>query len=109
MVDRALSVDATTLLAAVVDASLSFSAFVIDAAACCALVLVAAILTLRAALVVSAARNTATIIGADLPDVAELIPTATLGALSLSADFTFGTASGFDATCLAAAVDTDLT
>lgn len=109
MIHRALSVDATARLAAVVNASLSFSAFVVDAAACRALVLVAAILTLRAAFVVSAARNTPTIIGADLTDVAELIPTATLGALSLSADFTFGTASGFDATCLAAAVDTDLT
>jgi hypothetical protein len=109
MIDRALSVDAAALLAAVVNASLSFNTFVVDAAACSALVLVTAILPLGAAFVVSAARNTATIIGADLTDVAELIPAATLSALSLSADFTFGTASGFDATCLAAAVDTDLT
>jgi len=107
MVHRALGVHATALLAAVVNASLTLSALIIDTATRCTLVLIAAVLTLGAAFVVSASRDAATVIGADLTDVAELIPTATLGALSLSADFALRTTSGLDATGLAGAVDAD--
>ena len=98
VVDRTLIVGAAPLNACIVHTSLIGSAFSMRPAACLALILAIAELSIRTTFIITAASDATTFGVADLPLTTYLMTAAAIGTLSISADLPVSTSRMIDAT-----------
>ena len=108
VVDRALIIDPTTVLAAVAHTRLTYRALVVDTTTRRTLIVLIAELPLGTAVIIATTWNTQAVVVAHLTDFARLIAAATISALPGPADLIFGAARRFDAARNAAVISAKL-
>ena len=98
VVDRTLIVGAASLNACIVHTSLIGLTFSMRPAACLALILAIAELSIRTTFIITASSDATPFRIADLPLTTHLMTAATIGTLSVSADLPVSTSRMIDAT-----------